>query len=147
MIYVISSAITFAQQQDVSVIKMIKRIPFNVKLAAFPVLILLLLLFLLFSFLESCGSNFEYTGDRPELYSVAINSILGVQGFAPSSWGPVRPSIIVLDEDSYGRVMFLYYESSFISPVNIVIMQKVDGDYVYFYPHYNFFPTHLDSLM
>jgi len=99
-----------------------------------------MLIFVLF--MTACGRDFEYTGDYPELYTVAINSILGVRGiYARTAIGrPLQPSVIVLEEDNYGRMLFLYSEgSSHISPVNIVIMQKIEGDYVYFYPHYNFF--------
>jgi len=93
----------------------------------------------IFLCLTACSGDFEYTGDNPELYSVAINSILGIHGYALSSWGPQRPTVRILEEDNYGRVMFLYSEDSYISPVSIVVMQKADEVYAYFYPHYNFF--------
>jgi len=93
-------------------------------------------------FLTGCG-RFEYRGDYLELYSVAIHSILGQEGYRIQG-GPFRqpPRIRILEEDNYGRVLFSYTESGerehAISLYNLVIMQKVEGDYVYFYPHYNF---------
>jgi len=90
--------------------------------------------------LTACSGDFEYRGERPELFSVAISSILGTHGFTFGSIsGQIQPAVIVLEEDNYGRVMFLYYEGSHISPVSIIVMQKIEDGYAYFYPHYNFF--------
>ena len=92
-------------------------------------------------FLTACFSSaeFEYDGSYPELYSVAISSILGQEGrdaYAPP--GGADPILYVLAEDSHGRRLFTYGEGSFISVFSKVIIQKVEGDYAYFYPHYNF---------
>ena len=94
-------------------------------------------------FLTAClpPIEFEYIGDYPELYSVAINSILGARGYGVAHM--TQPNIIVLEEDDYGRILFSYSESAAagntgVSPFNRVIIQKTDGDYAYFYPHYNF---------
>jgi hypothetical protein len=80
--------------------------------------------------------EFEYLGEYPHLFSVAINSILGARGFIDIGWGVDPPSIFIQDEDNYGRILFEYYER--FSGYNRIIMQKVDEDYVYFYPYYNF---------
>jgi len=105
-------------------------------------------------FLTSCVQEEpEYTGNYPELFSVAISSILGARGYADdeSPWR-AEPRISILEEDNFGRVLFMYSEDSFVrrreaddgsirtmvTPRHIhIIVQKVDGDYVYFYPHYN----------
>jgi len=97
----------------------------------------LVLLLGLTMFLTGCG-QFEYPGKYPELYSVAIGSILGQRGYVIGPPGGSAPITEVLEEDNYGRVLFSYNESNFISTFSYVIMQRVDGDYAYFYPHYNF---------
>jgi len=86
-------------------------------------------------FLGACfNSEFTYTGNYPELYSVAVNSVLGLEGFNVSS--PARqPYVGIMEEDNYGRKLFVYSELHSI----ILVMQKSDEDYAYFYPHYNFF--------
>jgi len=107
---------------------MIRRIIYMLKLIVVLTLIL---------FFSACRT-FEYSGDYPELFTIAVNSILGTQGgFAGRQY--VQPELRVLDEDIHGRVLFMYSEDNDVSPVSFLIMQKVEGDYVYFYPHYNFF--------
>ena len=92
-------------------------------------------------FLASCSRERIYEGDYPELFSVAIHSLLGVRGYEFGHGG--EPWIQILDEDDYGRVLFLYLEES--AAWGHLIMQKVDGDYAYFYPHYNFILLHLEE--
>ena len=72
-----------------------------------------------------------YTGDYPELFSVATHSILGAYGVDGH-----QPGITVLEEDNYGRVLFEYSEGNLLP--SRLIMQKVEDDYAYFYPHYTF---------
>jgi len=73
-----------------------------------------------------------YSGDYPELFSVAISSVLGMG--IDIGWN--FPDIMILEEDDYGRIIFEYYEGH-LYPSRLII-QKVEGDYAYFYPHYNF---------
>ena len=99
-------------------------------------------------FLAAClpPVEFEYLGNYPELYSVAINSLLGARGEGPGAMtGPVQPNIIVFEEDNYGRRLFSYDEYSSIG-INRVIIQKVEGNYAYFYPHYNFILSSSNSF-
>lgn len=81
--------------------------------------------------------EFEYNGDYPDLYSVAINSIPLAQGFEQSE---IRfdPIITIMDEDDFGRILFYYTENSPVSTDSMVIMQKSDEEHVFFYPDYNF---------
>ena len=89
-------------------------------------------------FLTSCfRTDVTYTGDFPELFSVALHSLLGAKGYEGGHLS--SPSIRVLEEDSYGRVLFLYHEDWIYS--NLII-QKFDDDYAYFYPYYNFILTY-----
>jgi hypothetical protein len=116
----------------------------------------MILMLLIILSLTSCGAfddlltpgriEFEYTGEYPELYSVAINSILGTLGHGGVP-GPtdraLQPNIRILDEDDYGRVLFFYDEgvsrlSPYMKNLNLIIIQKAEGNYAYFYPYYNF---------
>ena len=74
-----------------------------------------------------------YDGDYPELFSVAIHSLLGARGYEVGHLS--LPDIRVISEDNHGRVLFSYREDTISSHL---IIQKVDSDYAYFYPHYNF---------
>ena len=97
----------------------------------------LILALIVVIFLTSCNEEreFEYLGNYPELFSVAINSILGTRGYRQVGLGGKdNPSIRILEKDDYGRILFSYSEGT----ISYVIMQKVDGNYVYFYPYYNF---------
>jgi len=97
-----------------------------------PIMCVLLLL-------TSCiPREFEYRGDYPELYSVALNSLLGAIGYEPSKM--LSPTITVLETDNYGRILFSYSENSVgdIPDFSHIIIQKSDDGYAYFYSHYNF---------
>ena len=95
---------------------------------------------LLLGLLSSCRLigrfKFEYTGDYPELYTVAIHTMPGVRGYTLRSSGTENPFIRVLEEDNFGRVLFQYGDSSTRGTI-FVIMQKATDEYVYFYPFYN----------
>ena len=90
-----------------------------------------------------CPDNYYftgYTGNYPDLYTVAIKSTLHVTGIA---WMEGNPFIRILDEDEFGRVLFSYSEG--YSPFGEripryirLISQKTDSEHVYFYEHINF---------
>jgi hypothetical protein len=89
--------------------------------------------------LTTCSSEFELTWDcpYPALFYVATSSILGAQWFIFGE--PPRglpPHIQMLEEDSFGRILFVYTEDNHTH--YRVTMQKIENGYVYFYPHYNF---------
>ena len=82
------------------------------------------------------GNNSEdyiYNGDHPELFTVAINSILGVKGYILSE-RVFSPDIDIVEVDDYGRTLFLYHENT----ISLVVSQKSDDGYVYYYPYHNF---------
>ena len=83
---------------------------------------------------SGCWSRY-YKGDYPELFTVALNSLLGITGVAPNMIDD--PGITMLEEDNYGRTLFMYREGRGLG-ISILISQKSDEHYVYFYPHYNF---------
>ena len=71
------------------------------KKAKFTLAVLLLVI------LSSCGCAFkEYSGGYPDLYTVAVNSVLWVNGYSLGADFECDPQIEKIDEDNYGRVMF-----------------------------------------
>lgn len=95
-------------------------------------------LIMLALFVTACrDTGVAYSGDYPELFTVAINSLLGARGYGLGHG--TQPDIELLEEDNYGRQLFSYFETDTrVSSYSLIISQKVDGGYVYFYPHYNF---------
>ena len=99
--------------------------------------ILIAFIMLLIS-LCSCGCAFkEYSGDYSDLYAVAINSVLWVNGY---SWGAdfeCDPQIEKIDEDNYGRIMFFYqernYKGSEIWFSALIICQASNSNEVFYY--------------
>ena len=73
-----------------------------------------------------------YSGFHPELFTVAVRSLLSTDG------GDMRrylPTIDILEKDNYGRTLFEYSSDGISARL---VMQKVEGEYAYFYPYYNF---------
>ncbi|MCL2518747.1 MAG: hypothetical protein FWF15_09310, partial [Oscillospiraceae bacterium] len=64
-----------------------------------------------------------YEGEYPELYSIAINTLLGARGYGYSEQ-PFEPVIEIVDEDDYCRKLFIYFENSSISTYSLIISQK-----------------------
>lgn len=89
--------------------------------------------------LTGCKDLFKgYTGEYPELYSVAINSRENFQGYIVSE---VRhqPVVEPLEEDNYGRKLFTYSESEGIyGDVYLIISQHATDEYAYFYYGINY---------
>ena len=67
--------------------------------------------------LISCTST-EYKGEFPELYSVAINSVLGNIGYEAHT----DSIIAIIEEDGFGRILFSYTEERMT--YSILIIQK-----------------------
>lgn len=103
--------------------------------------IILMILLIFTMVLTSCG-NSGYSGKHSGLYSVAANSVLWLNGY---SWGAdyeCDPSIEVIEEDSYGRTMFTYYEKYYkgadISFSALIICQDSNEKEVFFYEDINY---------
>lgn len=103
--------------------------------------IVLMILLIFTTILSSCGYD-GYSGNHFDLYSVAINSVLWLNGY---SWGAdykCDPSIDVIEEDSYGRTMFIYYEKYYkgsdISFSALIICQDSNEKEVFFYEDINY---------
>ena len=104
------------------------------KKAKFTLAVLLLVI------LSSCSLDCaykEYSGEYTDLYTVAVNSVLWVNGY---SWGADfkrAPQIEKIDEDNYGRVMFFYqernYKGSEIWFSALVVCQASNDSEVFYY--------------
>lgn len=96
--------------------------------------------FIFVLFLSGClWTPVIYEGDYPELFTEAINSIVGANGIKYDG-GEYQESadLEIVQEDEYGRILFSYYEASEISTYNLVVSQASDDEYVYFYSDINF---------
>ena len=100
-----------------------------------------MILLIFTTILTSCGYS-GYSGNRSDLYSVAVNSVLWLNGY---SWGTdyeCDPIIEVIEEDSYGRTMFTYYEKYYkgarISFSALIICQDSNEKEVFFYEDINY---------
>lgn len=103
--------------------------------------IIWMILLIFTTILTSCGYS-GYSGKHSDLYSVSANSVLWLNGY---SWGAdyeCNPSIEVIEEDSYGRTMFTYYEKYYkganISFSALIICQDSNEKEVFFYEDINY---------
>ena len=104
------------------------------KKAKFTLAVLLLVI------LSSCSLDCaykEYSGEYTDLYTVAVNSVLWVNGY---SWGADfkrAPQIEKIDEDGYGRAIFFYqekhYKGSEISFSALIVCQASNDSEVFYY--------------
>lgn len=103
--------------------------------------LLSMILLILVTFLTSCGYS-GYSGDRSDLFSVATNSVLYLNGYSWETDFECDPCIEVIEEDDYGRTMFLYYEKYYkganISFSALIICQDSNEKEVFFYEDVNF---------
>ncbi len=109
------------------------------KLILIPLLSFLLLFngcFLLLGYNREEQFIAEYTGEHPEIFSIAVYSILG-----DNAWGS-KVSVEILEEDAYGRTLASYEtlldEEPDIKCRTLIICQKTEDSYAYFYPDFNF---------
>ena len=96
-------------------------------------------------FLTGCYDFvYKYDGNRWDLFTVASNSLLGVVGTVYKQ--REGPHLEILEEDEYGRTLFYYCEKAEISTHSLLIAQKTEGDYVYFYPYINFIDSEMNCF-
>lgn len=85
----------------------------------------------------------RYKGEHPHLYTVAVNSLL-TQGRISYIESYSASEIIKVDEDDYGRELFIYYGSSLGNSAeaagirSVLICQKHDKNLAYWYDSDNF---------
>jgi len=108
------------------------------------------LLLLILLFLTGCTFGRDtrrHYGKYPEYFSIPINSMLGITGSE-------MDDIEILEKDSKGRVMFAFIswgsnidtkaDGIIDNPelYSIIICQKTDSEYSYYYPDYHFVAAH-----
>ncbi len=110
--------------------------------------IILVVIFMVLSF-SGCNEEFVYTGENADLYTVAVNSVLGATGKWRFEAGYWNPMVKIIERDDYGRTMFLYYESQLIYDVNhvLIISQVTENGKVFYYPDYNFIIGNVDEFI
>ena len=90
--------------------------------------------------------DFAYKGKDTDLFSVVTNSVFGISSEFPGK-------TVVLDKDSNGRTLFVYWGNMIIANDRpgvynkgyvILVSQKTENGYVYYYPDYNFLLYHED---
>ena len=75
-----------------------------------------------------------YKGDTPELYTVAWNNIPTLYGYMSNGEVSYDASVKVLEKDGQGRVLFTYTEDYTEKSCYVLIMQRADDMYAYYYP-------------
>ncbi|MBQ8915493.1 MAG: hypothetical protein IJ046_04860 [Clostridia bacterium] len=78
----------------------------------------------------------KYTGDHPELYTVAVTNVFGARGYTSNGEVGYSPDVQIIEEDDFGRVLFVYNERYWGDDgfgAAFVIMQMSDNDFAYFY--------------
>jgi len=102
---------------------------------------------------NGCNGRFYYEGSYLAQQNIATNSLLGVAG---GNW---ENGIAIVEEDEYGRSLFLYYDWSVtaaddykggtINPhlLGLLISQKSDKKYVHYYSDINFIIKKIDRTV
>lgn len=90
-----------------------------------------------------CIDTKSYDGEHVDLYTEAINSLLFTKGHSNGVEFPIPSTVKLIETDSYGRKLYLYSESYFLIDSEIcfsslLISQKTEDDFVYFYENINF---------
>ena len=105
-------------------------------------IILVITIVILVISLTSCGGYKGYSGDNSELYTVAINSVPWINGFSWTADFVCDPQIEIVEEDEYGRIMFIYHEryygGSDIGFAALVISQSSNEKEVFYYEDVNY---------
>ena len=68
------------------------------------------LCFIMVALLVGCQDYAGYTGNYPELFSVAVNSVPNAEGCLLGGEITHQPILCFIDEDDYSRKMFVYSE-------------------------------------
>lgn len=99
----------------------------------------LIMLYVCIAFVLAGCEYKGYEGENKDLYSVAVDSLLGSRGYNMINGEAfIDPIITILEEDEYGRILFYYFEDSQISTHSLLICQSSDDEYAYYYPDQNY---------
>jgi len=87
--------------------------------------------------ITSCRDLYLYQGNDPELYSIALESVIGSRSY-------VMNQVLRIEEDAYGRVLFAFFgENIYVmnndqeAAIAIVIAQKTDSNFAHYYDSSN----------
>lgn len=112
----------------------------------FGIVIILLLNACVFDFSDYFHDFNVYYDNEPELHSIALESIIGTYSYNMNE-------VLRMEEDDYGRVMFAFYGGNMfldsdpqIYVLSILIAQKTDGDFAYYYDSINAIAIYVDWL-
>jgi len=97
----------------------------------------LILIILAAILLTSCDDFYRFMRDNLNIKVAARESLLGV-------YGHIEDEAMILERDSYGRIMFAFYGQNILHDervLAIVILQKTEDNYSYFYDGSNFIKT------
>ncbi|MDD3127215.1 MAG: hypothetical protein PHT27_06335 [Candidatus Izemoplasmatales bacterium] len=89
--------------------------------------------------------SYIYDGDYPEVYSVVLNTIPGAEGYMLSECYQ-DPRIEFIEEDQFGRKMYLYYEGKSISTYSLIIVQYSDAVETCYYLNRNFISSNENNF-
>ena len=117
-------------------------------------IILVITVVILVMSLTSCGGYKGYSGDNSELYTVAINSVPWINGYSWTADFVCDPQIEIVEEDDYGRIMFIYHEKFYggsdIGFAALVISQSSNEKEVFYYEDVNYIvkkqETYIDAV-
>lgn len=87
-----------------------------------------------------------YFGEHSDLYTVATNSILWNNGHSFGAEREIDPEIEIIEQDRYGRTLFIYCEEYYscfwnetaLTFSTLLIAQRTSEEVVYYYEDYNY---------
>ena len=103
--------------------------------ATIAVVGLILLIAIIAILIHACSYH-GYDGDHPDLYTVAVNNVFGIDGKYSNGEVTKNPRIEVIETDDYGRTLFFYnelYGTQIEYGMAFVISQKTEDGFVYYY--------------
>jgi hypothetical protein len=109
------------------------------------IFLLVVMVFLLMTITSCTCEPYIYDGEYPEVYSVVLDTIPGVEGYMLSEIYQ-NPRIELIEEDQFGRKMYLYYEGKSISTYSLVIVQRSDATKAYYYLNRNYISSNENNF-
>ena len=103
----------------------------------------LILLIAIIAILIHACSYHGYDGDHPDLYTVAVNNVFGIDGKYSNGEVTKNTHIEVIETDDYGRTLFFYnelYGTQIEYGMAFVISQKTEDGFVYYYQDVCYLP-------
>ena len=96
------------------------------------IIALILMIFTVIVCSGCSACTYRYEGNHIDLYTVAVHNVFGADGFLKNG-DLYDPSIEVIETDEYGRVMFFYHEQQNKFSIALLIMQKSENGFAYYY--------------